>query len=335
MIAGAAAGRSSAGSASSMSDLVPDRPLAMVAGDRQLAARLSLEAAEFDQRQSPPPDGFLDLDPARDAVRSPGRGSPSRACSARSSRPTAAGRARRPTAPGAARPPLATAIDRRRGAGGCRGRMRPARWSRSPGRPIRRPNGRSPMRARAARPRSRSPTRCERSHARRARRDPKRIARMMRRWHDGTGMGPVWQIDHLHRRDHPGAARGHRHRHVAAQPRLEGEAATQAKRESAGLTPQPARVSIESDLLRQRGRFPRLAEDASRNRADELLVGFWKKGERQALDRLAAGARSGALLRLDRRACANRSATRATRSASRRAARAASGAGSMSPATKR
>ena len=45
--------------------------------------------------------------------------------------------------------------------------------------------------------------------------------------------GPRLADRHLHRRDHPGPARGHRPRHVVAQPRLEGGAGARSARPAA------------------------------------------------------------------------------------------------------
>ena len=44
---------------------------------------------------------------------------------------------------------------------------------------------------------------------------------LMRRWHDGTGMGPVWQVIIFLGGIIPGHPLDHRPRHVVAQPRLE------------------------------------------------------------------------------------------------------------------
>ena len=72
---------------------------------------------------------------------------------------------------------------------------------------------------------------------------PETNARLMRRLHDGTGMGLVWQIDHLHRRHHPGDPGGDRPRHVVAQPRLAPQARREAQGRGGGTgepAPQPA-----------------------------------------------------------------------------------------------
>ena len=138
--------------------LLPHRPLAVVADDRQREARLPLEAAEFDQRQSPPPDGLLDRAAAGDAELHrlldllPERVSAVRGEPARQGQGRPAAR----SCPRDARPPARPdRADARGGAGGgAAARDRPARHA-SPGRPIRRPSGRSPSSARAARPRSR------------------------------------------------------------------------------------------------------------------------------------------------------------------------------------
>ena len=112
------------------------------------------------------------------------------------------------------------------------------RWSRSPGRPTRRREWKIAF-AREGGPAEVAvadatgevtPPRPPR---------PETSARLMRRLHDGTGMGPVWQIDHLHRRHHPGDPRGHRHRHVAAQPRL-------ARRSSGASGARAARAGARS-----------------------------------------------------------------------------------------
>ena len=141
--------------------LLPDRPLAVVADHRQRQARLSLEAAEFDQRQPPPSGRLLGAAAAGDAELHrrldllPGLFGASRRRSPR----------RRPTAPARARQPLErTALTADRGARRRRGRSRPAPSSASPGRPTsRRMEDR--LRARGRPGRSRGRRRHRRSHA--------------------------------------------------------------------------------------------------------------------------------------------------------------------------
>ena len=314
--------------------LLPDRPLAVVADHRQRPARLPLEAAEFDQRQSPPPDGLLDPAAAGDAVASPASGSPSRSVVRPFEATPAQGRRRRSgPRPGDAGPTArADGDDRGRGAG-----RRAAARDRAAGRDrlADRPgaaSGRSPSRAKAARPRSRSPTPSGEVTPPRPPR-PETRARTMRRWHDGTGMGLVWQIDHLHRRHHPGGALDHRHRHVAAQPRLAREAASASARRGASRC-----RSRPSDARRRPSSRPRRTSAAGWRRTTTRRPSCWSASGR----RRAASPRSTGRRRATRRsasagstASASRSARTATRSASRRAARAASGARSMSPATRR
>ena len=72
---------------------------------------------------------------------------------------------------------------------------------------------------------------------------PETNARLMRRLHDGTGMGLVWQIDHLHRRHHPGDPGGDRHRHVAGAAAAGGGKLARSARRAGGageVAPQPA-----------------------------------------------------------------------------------------------
>ncbi len=179
--------------------LLPHRHLAVVADRRQREARLPLEAAEFDQRQHPPSGRLLGAAAAGDAelhrlldllpepVRHV-RGEPAQGQGQGQERAW-----RRPRPRGARPPARADGDERRRRRWPLRARTPPGGWSRSPGRPTRPANGRSPSPAPGGAAEVEiddasgevTPPRPPR---------PETRARLMRRLHDGTGMGLGWQI---------------------------------------------------------------------------------------------------------------------------------------------
>ena len=143
--------------------LVPDRPVAVVADHRQPEARLALEAAEFGQRQPPPSGRLLGAAAAGDAE-----------LHRRLDLLPRPVRRRRAGAPPAGARAAAGADRRSPPIGRCRRRSGspPAPSSASPGRPTNPANGKSPSRATAVRPKSRSTTPPARPR-RRARRGPR------------------------------------------------------------------------------------------------------------------------------------------------------------------
>ena len=125
---------------------------------------------------------------------------------------------------------------------------------------------------------------------------PETRARLMRRLHDGTGMGFVWQAVFVGGLIPAAlAVTG-----IVMWLRSRGWRAKLKRRRRSGAVRCRSRRNDGAGLLRHRGRFPPLARGPSHDtaRAPRRLL---EKGDRQALDRLAAGPRPGALLRLDRR----------------------------------